>query len=155
MTCAACVRRVEKALRGVAGVREASVSLPLERATVTFDPAVARTEALVRAIEKAGYGVASAPVSEVRPGTDAQRRAEQREAADDVERRALVRDFAPRRRAHRAAPPCSACRTAPSPGPTGRSAAPSSWCSRASSSSGRAGASSASRGSRPSTGRAT
>ncbi len=94
MTCAACVRRVEKALRGVAGVREASVSLPLERATVTFDPAVARTEALVRAIEKAGYGALGAPVSEARAGTDAQRRAEQREAADDVERRALVRDFA-------------------------------------------------------------
>lgn len=94
MTCAACVRRVEQALRRVDGVREASVSLPLERATVTFDPAVARTEALVLAVEKAGYGVLGAPAAEARAGTDAPRRAEQREAADDAARRALVRDLA-------------------------------------------------------------
>ncbi len=90
MTCASCVRRVEKALRSVPGVREASVNLPLERATVTIDPRT-RVEALVRAVEEAGYGVA--PSTEAPAGSDAQRRAEQRETAEDGERRALFRDF--------------------------------------------------------------
>ena len=39
MSCAACVRRVEKALGGVDGVREASVNLATEKATMVFDPA--------------------------------------------------------------------------------------------------------------------
>jgi Cu+-exporting ATPase len=75
------------------GVRVASVSLPLHRATVTLDPKLARTEDLVSAVEKVGYGVAGAPITEPRVGTDAQSRAEQREAVDDAERRVLVRDL--------------------------------------------------------------
>ncbi len=47
MTCAACVRRVETALARVAGVVDASVNLPLGRATVTIDPDVASGPALV------------------------------------------------------------------------------------------------------------
>ncbi|MBZ0120845.1 MAG: heavy-metal-associated domain-containing protein, partial [Sandaracinaceae bacterium] len=35
MTCASCVTRIEKALGGVEGVQQATVNLPLERATVT------------------------------------------------------------------------------------------------------------------------
>jgi len=41
MTCASCVRRVEKALAKVEGVHEANVNLATEQATVRFDPAVA------------------------------------------------------------------------------------------------------------------
>ena len=41
MTCAACVGRVEKALGGVPGVREARVNLATERATVRYDPLAA------------------------------------------------------------------------------------------------------------------
>ena len=54
MTCASCVRRVEKALLAVPGVREASVNLATERATVALDNPGARAQ-LIGAIERAGY----------------------------------------------------------------------------------------------------
>jgi Cu+-exporting ATPase len=57
MTCASCVNRVEKALKKVGGVQEASVNLATEQATVRFDPAVADVAQLTAAVEKAGYGV--------------------------------------------------------------------------------------------------
>jgi P-type Cu+ transporter len=57
MTCAACVRRVEKALSKVPGVAEATVNLATERASVRFDPALTSADALRGAIEQAGYGV--------------------------------------------------------------------------------------------------
>lgn len=56
MTCAACVRRVEKALRGVPGVERADVNLVTQRATITADVARAPLVAVVAAVEKAGYG---------------------------------------------------------------------------------------------------
>src|SRR6266446_953840 len=56
MTCASCVASVEDALRGVVGVREADVNLATERARVEVDPARSDDAALVRAIERAGYG---------------------------------------------------------------------------------------------------
>ena len=39
MTCASCVRRVEKALGRVEGVGEVGVNLATERAKVVYDPA--------------------------------------------------------------------------------------------------------------------
>lgn len=57
MTCAACVRRIEKALNKVEGVQSAAVNLATERALVVLDPAVADREKLKQAVEKAGYGV--------------------------------------------------------------------------------------------------
>src|SRR5437899_1241154 len=57
MTCASCVRRVERALGRVPGVAAASVNLATERAVVTLEPASpAVAEDLVAAVEKAGYG---------------------------------------------------------------------------------------------------
>ena len=38
MTCASCVRRVEKALKRVDGVHAASVNLATEKATVSLEP---------------------------------------------------------------------------------------------------------------------
>ena len=55
MHCAACVTRVEKALRSVPGVSEASVNFSTEQAIVTYDEALAGLEALQRAIVDAGY----------------------------------------------------------------------------------------------------
>ena len=53
MTCASCVGRVEKALKNVPGVTEASVNLATEKAHVT---AVGVTvEQLIGVVEKAGY----------------------------------------------------------------------------------------------------
>ncbi|MBN8898651.1 MAG: cation-translocating P-type ATPase, partial [Rhodospirillales bacterium] len=69
MTCAACVRRVEKVLATVPGVTDVAVNLATERAHVVGthpDP-----QALARAVEKAGYGatpvVAAAPLPATRP----------------------------------------------------------------------------------------
>lgn len=55
MTCAACVRRVERALVKIPGVAEANVSFATHTATVKLGDAVS-IELLTSAIEKAGYG---------------------------------------------------------------------------------------------------
>jgi Cu+-exporting ATPase len=55
MTCAACVRRVENALKDVPGVREASVNLASSRATVTHHPLEVSPEQLQQALKDTGY----------------------------------------------------------------------------------------------------
>lgn len=55
MSCAACVRRVEKGLEAVEGVRSASVNLATGKATVEFDPAVVDPETLRRTVRELGY----------------------------------------------------------------------------------------------------
>ncbi|MDR1388308.1 MAG: cadmium-translocating P-type ATPase [Propionibacteriaceae bacterium] len=55
MTCAACVKRVEKAIGKLDGVVSASVNLATERATVSYHPQTVRLTAIRAAIEKAGY----------------------------------------------------------------------------------------------------
>jgi P-type Cu+ transporter len=57
MTCASCVRRVEKALQNTPGVAEASVNLATESASVYFDGAQVQPEQLRHSVEQAGYGV--------------------------------------------------------------------------------------------------
>ncbi|MEO8288381.1 MAG: heavy metal translocating P-type ATPase [Chloroflexota bacterium] len=57
MTCASCVRRVERALQKVEGVTDAGVNLATERATVKYDPTLATIDSLKAAVEKAGYTV--------------------------------------------------------------------------------------------------
>lgn len=56
MSCASCVNRVEKALRAVPGVAEASVNLATERASVQADSSV-QPDQLAAAVTKAGYQV--------------------------------------------------------------------------------------------------
>ena len=55
MTCASCVRRVEKALGKVPGVSAAQVNLATEAATVTYDPAAVTADELTAAVGTAGY----------------------------------------------------------------------------------------------------
>ncbi len=57
MTCASCVRRVEKAIAGVSGVSEAPVNLATASASVVFDGARTGGADIVAAIRGAGYGV--------------------------------------------------------------------------------------------------
>jgi len=57
MTCAACVRRNERALQRTEGVDDASVNFATEKATVTFDPARLSARDLVDTVAEAGYGV--------------------------------------------------------------------------------------------------
>lgn len=56
MTCANCAGTVERTLRKTAGVADASVSYASERATVRYDPGAVDPNALVQAVERAGYG---------------------------------------------------------------------------------------------------
>jgi Cu+-exporting ATPase len=56
MTCASCVGRVERALAAVPGVASASVNLATESATVAAPPG-ADVDALIAAVERAGYAV--------------------------------------------------------------------------------------------------
>lgn len=55
MTCASCVRRVERSLRKQPGVLDASVNLATERATVSYEPKAASLQSLVTAVKSAGY----------------------------------------------------------------------------------------------------
>ncbi|HET9928618.1 MAG TPA: heavy metal translocating P-type ATPase, partial [Rubrobacter sp.] len=56
MTCASCVRRVERTLSEKEGVAEASVNFAVEKASVTYEPAATNPDELIGAIRDAGYG---------------------------------------------------------------------------------------------------
>ena len=90
MTCAACVRRIERALTKVPGVRDATVNLITERATIQFEPSVATLDALRAAVEKAGYQAslpapAAAPaVEKAEPETRVDAPREERELRRDL-----------------------------------------------------------------------
>src|SRR5581483_11422877 len=56
MTCAACQARVQRTLQKQPGVADATVSLLMNTATVTYDPATVSPEQLVDAIRETGYG---------------------------------------------------------------------------------------------------
>jgi P-type Cu+ transporter len=62
MTCASCVSRVEKALRKVPHVTDASVNLATEQATISTDAAVG-ADVLREAVVAAGYGARAVPAT--------------------------------------------------------------------------------------------
>ena len=55
MTCAACAKRVEKAVGKLDGVSQASVNLATEKLTVEYDNQKTRLSAIKQVIEKIGY----------------------------------------------------------------------------------------------------
>ena len=67
MTCASCVRRVERALAKVPGVETASVNLAAETARVTFGAPVDLGN-LIAAVEKAGYEASPTAADKDRTG---------------------------------------------------------------------------------------
>src|SRR5262245_17178052 len=88
MHCAACVDKVERALRGVPGVETASVNLATERASVEWDPSRADARALAAAaaaVAAAGYELAEASPAPV-PGAAG---ADREQAAREIEQRRL------------------------------------------------------------------
>jgi len=87
MTCASCVRRVERALTKVPGVTAANVNLATENASVAFDPATANLNSLRAAIEQAGYRVRETPVA-----LTTMPRATAEEASEPIDERAKERD---------------------------------------------------------------
>ncbi len=54
MTCGSCVARVERALQGVEGVREARVNLTTETAAVDVEPVRKTPQPLIDAVRQAG-----------------------------------------------------------------------------------------------------
>ena len=83
MTCAACAAHVEKAAGAVAGVNSAAVNLMLGTLVCSYDRDKASPQAIIAAVEAAGYGAA--------PADDAKRdiRREQDAAAKATGRRLL------------------------------------------------------------------
>jgi Cu+-exporting ATPase len=81
MTCASCVRNVERALRKPAGVLDVTVNLATEKATVTYVPGLAKRADLVAAVEAAGYGVLTISASEAGRAEDAEAAARAAEIA--------------------------------------------------------------------------
>ena len=76
MTCASCVRRVERALSGVEGVTGARVNLATEEATVDLADRMS-LEVLREAVDRAGYDlVVTEGDEEARDQLEAERRAE-------------------------------------------------------------------------------
>lgn len=55
MACSGCANTVQQALEKLDGVKEVTVDLNHESATVTFDPKTITAEALGQAVEEAGY----------------------------------------------------------------------------------------------------
>jgi len=55
MSCQGCVKNITGVLTGLAGVASADVSLEAAEAKVSFDPAAVSREALLGAIEDAGF----------------------------------------------------------------------------------------------------
>ena len=56
MTCASCVRRLERAISRKEGVAAASINFAAENATIIYDPAATNPDELVGTIRDAGYG---------------------------------------------------------------------------------------------------
>ncbi|GAA0501991.1 heavy metal translocating P-type ATPase [Deinococcus depolymerans] len=90
MTCAACTARVERALKRLPGVLDASVNLATERARVTYLPGAATPADLKTAVEQAGYTVLTAPPP---GGSGAADRASLEQAARSEHERSLERDL--------------------------------------------------------------
>lgn len=55
MTCASCAMRIEKGLKKVPGVKDASVNLATEQATVTYSPRETSVEQMVQKVDTIGY----------------------------------------------------------------------------------------------------
>ena len=55
MTCGHCQAKVEKALKGIAGVYSAVIDLPNGEAEIDFNDDTVTTEQLRAAVAKAGY----------------------------------------------------------------------------------------------------
>lgn len=86
MTCASCVRTVERALSKPAGILSVNVNLATEKATVSYLPGRVRRSDLVKAVEAAGYGVID--ISTAEQPEDAERAA--REAETQRQRRLVI-----------------------------------------------------------------
>lgn len=84
MSCAACVSRVEKAVKDVSGVDSVSVNLLTNSMKVTGN---AEKEAVIKAVEKAGYGI----TEKNRNSSAGEKRNEKEASVDETSREEVVR----------------------------------------------------------------
>ncbi len=70
MHCAGCVARVEKALKNTPGVMDAGVNLTTEKAVVQVDTDRVGIDALIKAVEQAGYHAQPESAAEAAPAAD-------------------------------------------------------------------------------------
>jgi P-type Cu+ transporter len=63
MTCASCVRNVQRSLESLPGVEKVDVNLATERATVVYDPQEVSLESIRKAVKDAGYGISTAEIT--------------------------------------------------------------------------------------------
>ena len=64
MTCAACAQRIEKTVKKLPGIAQASVNLASEKLFVEYDAEALELSAIKAAVEKIGYEVAEKPASQ-------------------------------------------------------------------------------------------
>jgi Cu2+-exporting ATPase len=68
MHCGGCLRSVERAALGVAGVASARANLSAKRVSVAYDPARTGEPGLIEALARAGFP--AAPMQQAMPGAD-------------------------------------------------------------------------------------
>src|SRR5439155_10393217 len=92
MDCASCVSHVEKAARGIEGVRACQVNLARGRAVVDFDPDKTSAAAVADAISRSGYPARAEEQADANAPANAEERrvAEQAAHARSWLRRAVV-----------------------------------------------------------------
>ncbi|MCL5438889.1 MAG: heavy metal translocating P-type ATPase [Patescibacteria group bacterium] len=64
MHCASCALLIEKSLNKTPGVKEAHVNFAAEKASITYDESISKTENLIEAVKKAGYSATVANPSD-------------------------------------------------------------------------------------------
>jgi Cu+-exporting ATPase len=94
MTCAACQARVQRTLAKQPGVKEASVNLMMQSASVEYDPAVLTPDDLVQAIRKTGYGAELASPDQTAFEEQEERDRAQAEETRELRRKAIASGIA-------------------------------------------------------------
>lgn len=85
MSCAACSARVDKAVRGLKGIKQVNVNLLTNSMVVSYDEKVVNPEKIIETVKKAGYG---AELADKNTNNEAKK-----EQLKDVETPKLVKRF--------------------------------------------------------------
>ena len=59
MSCAGCANKIERIIKGIAGVSECNVNFAMETSTVKYNPQIANVEKIQQAVAKSGFSAES------------------------------------------------------------------------------------------------